>query len=210
MNANADSDADRMPHRPSILRPPLILASGSPRRRSLLEAAGYPIEIEVSDVPEHDPEPWETPEGYVTLLAWRKATAVASRRRRGLVLGADTTCAIDGVFLNKPIDRDDAERMIRLQEGRLVPVWTGIALVRAESGEGLVAVERSVCRFRELGDAERTAYLDSGKWEGKAGAYGIQDDDPVVEMVEGAWSNIVGLPMELLDRLLREYPRLWN
>ena len=178
------------------MAPELILASGSPRRKMLLEQAGYSFEVEVSDVPEPEPAPGFPAEEYVATLAWRKARAVALRRDRGWVLGADTTCTVDGVFLNKPVDRDDAERMIRLQEGRDVPVVTGICLYQADRHQWLGAVEVSLCRFRALSDAERAAYLDSLAWEGKAGAYGLQDDDPVVSLVSGSWSNVVGLPLE--------------
>src|SRR5690606_2517130 len=138
------------------------------------------------------------PGAYVTELSWRKAHAVARRRGSGLILAADTTCDLDGRLLNKPLDRADAERMIRAQEGRDLEILTGLCLYHAARGEWVGAVERSVVRVRPLTDAERNAYLDSGLWQGKAGAYGIQDDDPFVTVVSGSWSNVVGLPMERL------------
>src|SRR4051812_7554518 len=97
-------------------KPRLILASASPRRRQLLEEAGYPFAVEVSGVEEPEPDPGTLPAAYAAQLAWRKATAVARRRRAGLILAADTVCAVGGRILNKPQDRADAERMIRLQE----------------------------------------------------------------------------------------------
>src|SRR5690349_17767135 len=96
----------------------LILASASPRRRQLLSEAGLEFEVDPSGVEEPEPAGPVDPAGYACELAWRKAAAVASRRGRGLVLAADTVCAVEGHILNKPIDRADAERMIRLQEGR--------------------------------------------------------------------------------------------
>src|SRR6476620_4705634 len=96
----------------------LVLASASPRRRQLLAEAGYEIEVEPSDVEEPAPGPGTSPATYAAQLAWRKAAAVAARRSSGLVLAADTLCAVAGEILNKPADRADAERMIRLQEGR--------------------------------------------------------------------------------------------
>lgn len=186
----------------------LILASASPRRRSLLEAAGYRFEVDPSDFEEPEPAPGTPVDVYVAHLAWRKALAVASRRGSGLVLGADTACAVGDEILNKPTDRADAERMIRLQEGRDTAVATGLCLVRAGRGDWVGAVERSIVRFRPLTTAERTGYLDSGRWRGKAGAYGLQDDDPWVRIAEGSWSNVVGLPMERLAALLGEFPRL--
>ena len=116
--------------------------------------------------------------------------------------------AVGGVILNKPADRADAERMIRLQEGRDTEVLTALCLYRAERREWVGAVESSLVRFRRLTDAERAAHLDSGKWAGKAGAYGVQDDDPFVHVAAGSWSNVVGLPMERLADLLRRYPGL--
>lgn len=124
------------------------------------------------------------------------------------MLAADTACAVGGLILNKPVDRDDAERMIRLQEGRDTEVMTGICLYRADRVEWVGAVETSVVRFRELDDAERSEFLDSDRWEGKAGGYGVQDRDPFVSVVEGSFTNVVGLPMERLAALLERYPSL--
>ncbi len=115
-----------------------------------------------------------------------------------MILAADTSCAVGGEILNKPVDRDDAERMIRLQEGRNVEVLTAIVLYRPSGSEWAGAVETTVVKVRELTDAERLEHLDSGRWVGKAGAYGVQDDDPFVTVVRGSWSNVVGLPMERL------------
>ncbi|HEY2156175.1 MAG TPA: Maf family protein [Isosphaeraceae bacterium] len=188
--------------------PPLILASASPRRRLLLEEAGYRFEVDPSDVDEPPPAPGTPVADYVALLAWRKAHAVAARRKKGLILAADTACAVEDEILNKPVDRADAERMIRLQEGRDTEVVTGLCLYRADRGEWVGAVESSVVRFRPLTDEERNRYLDSGRWQGKAGAYGVQDDDPWIAIPSGSWSNVVGLPMERLEEILRSNPTL--
>jgi septum formation protein len=190
------------------MRTRLILASASPRRRQLLEEAGFAFEVDPSDVEEPEPAPGVEPALYAADLAWRKAVAVATRRKAGLVLAADTVGAVDGAILNKPVDRAEAERMIRLQEGRDSDVLTGVCLVRAENWEWAGAVETSVVRFRILTDGERAGYLDSLRWQGKAGAYGVQDKDPFVEVVRGSFSNVVGLPMERLEALLRGHPGL--
>ncbi len=186
----------------------LILASASPRRRQLLTEAGYLIEVDPSEVDEPEPDVHTPVVDYVAWLAWRKASTVAARRKSGLILGADTSCSVAGEILNKPVDRADAERMIRLQEGREIDVVTGLCLYRADRGDWVGAVETTVCICRPLTDAERLEHLDSGRWEGKAGAYGVQDDDPFVTVVRGSWSNVVGLPMERLAALLAEFPRL--
>ncbi len=189
-------------------RPHLILASASPRRRQLLLEAGYPIEVDPSHIDEPEPDGPTDVSFYVANLAWRKASSVAARRKSGLILAADTACGVDGIILNKPVDVDDAERMIRLQEGREIEVVTGICLYRADRGEWVGSSEITLCSCRVLSDAERLEHLESGRWEGKAGAYGVQDNDPFVTVVRGSWSNVVGLPMERLAELLREFPRL--
>lgn len=183
----------------------LILASASPRRRQLLTEAGYRFDVDPSEIDEPEPVGPVDPAQYAALLAWRKAHAVASRHEHGLVLAADTVCAVAGRILNKPVDRADAERMIRLQEGRVTEVLTAICLYRVDQREWIGAVESSLVSFRELTDAERRAHLDSNRWQGKAGAYGVQDHDPFVEVVQGSWSNVVGLPMKRLAALLRSY-----
>jgi septum formation protein len=191
-----------------IARPHLILASASPRRRLLLSEAGYTFEVDPSGIDEPLPSGPVDAAAYAVDLAWRKAAEVARRRGKGLILAADTVCDVDGTLLNKPADRDDARRMIQLQEGRDTEVLTALCLFRADREEWVGAAERSIVRFRVLSDPEREAYLDSNKWQGKAGAYGVQDDDPFVTVIAGSWSNVVGLPMERLARLLEAFAEL--
>ncbi|MFO0958700.1 MAG: Maf family nucleotide pyrophosphatase [Isosphaeraceae bacterium] len=190
----------------------LILASASPRRRSLLSEAGYRFIVDPSDV--HEPEPdaasQADPKGYALHLALNKARAVALRHARGLILAADTVCSVAGEILNKPIDRADADRMIRLQEGNETDVLTAIVLQPAGRDLWVAGVERSTVYFRPLTERERADHLDSGRWEGKSGAYGVQDNDPYIRLSGGSHSNVVGLPMERLAALLREHPSLWD
>lgn len=190
------------------MKPTLVLASASPRRRQLLAEAGYVFEVDPSDIDEPEPPPGTSPADYAAGLSWRKASAVAARRGSGLILAADTVCAVGDAILNKPLDRADADRMIRLQEGRDTEVLTGLCLYRADRREWVGAVEISIVRFRPLVDAERLAYLDSGRWEGKSGGYGVQDHDPFVQVAGGSFSNVVGLPMERLAELLASHPGL--
>jgi septum formation protein len=96
--------------------------------------------------------------------------------------------------------------MIQAQEGRDVEVVTALVLLRAERLEWLGAIETSTVHVRPLTAAERDAYLDTGLWQGKAGGYGVQDDDPFVTVTSGTWSNVVGLPLERLAQLLRDHP----
>jgi septum formation protein len=190
------------------MKPRLILASASPRRRMLLEEAGYPLVVDPSGFEEPEPDSQAAPSDYAAHLAWRKAATVARRHRTGLVLGADTVCDVRGQILNKPLDRADADRMIRLQEGHETDVISGICLFRAGSEEWVGAVEVSVVRFRRLSDHEREEYLDTNLWEGRSGGYGLQDRDPFMTVVKGSLSNVVGLPMERLAELLQNYPLL--
>jgi septum formation protein len=190
------------------LKPRLILASASPRRRQLLEEAGYPFEVEASGIEEPPPASGVLASTYAAKLAWWKAAYVAARKGNGLILAADTVCCVEGEILNKPTDRADAERMIRLQEGHDTEVISGLCLYRAERDEWIGAVDVSVVQFRPLTDQERVAYLDSRRWEGKSGAYGVQDHDPFVSVISGSFSNVVGLPMERLAELLKRYPSL--
>ncbi len=175
---------------------PLILASGSPRRSELLKKAGVRFRVRPSGFVEPDPAADQDVRHYVSQLAWNKAWDVARQETSGWILAADTAGDLDGLALNKPIDRADAERMLRIQEGREIAIHTGVCLMRAGGLFWHGFVETSVIRMRPLTDAERLAYLESGQWEGKAGAYGVQDDDPIVTTLSGTWSNVVGLPLE--------------
>ena len=190
------------------MKPRLILASESPRRKQLLEEAGYEFEVDPAGIDEPEPSSEMSPWAYAAHLAWRKAAEVARRRSTGLILGADTICVVEGEILNKPLDRADAERMIRLQEGRNTHVISGICLYRVDRHEWVGAVEVSVVQFKPLSDQDRLAYLDSERWQGKSGGYGVQDHDPFVAVVRGSFSNVVGLPVERLEALLQTYPAL--
>jgi septum formation protein len=190
------------------MKPRLILASASPRRRQLLVEAGYEIEVDPAGIDEQEPDPEISPWAYAAHLAWRKAAEVARRRPAGLILGADTICVAQGQVLTKPIDRADAERMIRLQEGRDTHVISGVCLYCASRHEWVGAVEVSVVHFKPLADQERSQYLETERWQGKSGAYGVQDPDPFVAVVRGSFSNVVGLPVERVELLLQAYPGL--
>jgi septum formation protein len=192
------------------MKPRLILASESPRRKQLLEEAGYEFVVEPAGIDEPEPIAEMSPWAYAAHLAWRKAAEVARRRSTGLILGADTICVVEGEILNKPLDRADAERMIRLQEGRNTHVITGICLYRVDRHEWVGAVEVSVVQFKPLADQDRVAYLDSERWQGKSGGYGVQDNDPFVSVARGSFSNVVGLPVERLEAILQSYPELAN
>ena len=182
------------------LRKKLILASGSPRRRELLTAAGWEFEAITAGVDE-SVKPGEDPATYVQRLALSKAKAVAEKLGHGLVLGADTTFVIDGHILGQPVDDEDAKRMLRLLNGKWHEVLTGVAVVRVAGGSR-VNYETTRVRFAEMSERELDWYISTGEARGKAGAYGIQGAAGLfIEEIEGDYFNIVGLPIRLVYEL---------
>ncbi|MGC8551984.1 MAG: nucleoside triphosphate pyrophosphatase [Phycisphaerae bacterium] len=186
--------------------PPLILASASPRRAQLLTAAGYRFTVIPSTDRELAHRPHSIPvELWPTCVAFRKAIAVeAYAPRNSIILAADTIVVIDGKILNKAASRAAAKRMLSLLSGKRHRVLTGLALICRNQRR--MAVAESVLQMRRLSPSDLDAYLDSQLWRGKAGAYGIQDErsghDPFVRLISGEWSNVVGLPLELLKALM--------
>ena len=186
--------------------PKLILASRSPRRRELLAAGGYSFEVfPPSEAAECGVCSGETPAGLVTRLAYQKAADVARRLGRGSVLGCDTIAECNGQILGKPADQEHARAMLKTLSGREHRVLSGLCLWRIPDGEPLVRVATTTLCMDELSPRQLEEYLADGQWEGKAGAFGYQDGLDWVHVVEGSESNVVGLPMELLAEMVREY-----
>jgi septum formation protein len=176
----------------------LILASGSPRRRELLELLRVPFTVVIPEVDESQ-QPGERPLALVRRLAVDKAAAVEG----GLVLAADTIVEVDGEVLGKPADPDDARRMLRRLSGRSHRVHTGVAVRRGEHVR--VETATTVVTFVALTAPMIEWYLATGEPFDKAGAYAIQGTGGVfVEAVRGSVSNVVGLPLTSVARLLRE------
>ena len=152
---------------------------------------------------DESPLPGEAPGDYVLRLAGEKA-AMARKTGAGpgeLVLAADTTVVVDGEILGKPLDGEDARRMLRRLSGREHSVLTGIAL-RGPHGEAAAEVDETLVRFAPLSEAEIDWYVATGEPRDKAGAYAIQGLGSLfVEGVEGSWSNVVGLPIPRTYRL---------
>ena len=179
---------------------PLILASGSPRRAELLARAGYRFEVVPPDIDERR-QPGEAPRDYVARLAAEKAAAVAPRYPERVVLAADTTVVVDSTVLGKPRDADDAAGMLRRLSGRAHDVLTGVAVRRG--GAAVSAVEQTAVHLAALDEALIGWYVATGEPSDKAGAYGVQGiASRFVTRVEGSYSNVVGLPLTLVDRLL--------
>ena len=187
---------------------PLYLASASPRRRELLQGLGLRFNVEPATVDE-SPLPGETPDDHVVRLAAQKAAAVASRLRdRGteaLVLAADTTVAIDGAILGKPVDRAEALAMLRRLAGARHEVLTACRIVRTDDGRVAASVAVTGVRFHPWDESLARWYVGTGEPMDKAGAYGIQERGVLLcRDIEGSWSNVVGLPLESLPSLFRE------
>ena len=182
------------------LREKLVLASSSPRRKELLDAAGWPYEAIVAGIDE-SLKPDEAPAVYVQRLARSKAEAVAARLQSGLVLGADTTVVVENQILGQPADDNDARRMLNLLKGKWHEVLTGVAVVRV-GGETSVDYETTRVRFAEMTTEEINWYVATGEARGKAGAYGIQGAAGLfIEEIQGDYFNIVGLPIRLVYEL---------
>ncbi|MCC7293042.1 MAG: septum formation protein Maf [Phycisphaerales bacterium] len=186
--------------------PRLILASASPQRAELLRRHEYDFRVVPSPLPE--PEAPQlgstmTPAALAAELSAFKAKAVATLVREGVILGADTVAAIGDRVFGKPVDRADAHHTLASLGGTSHQVITGLTLLDAATGRCDTRTDTTVVVMRRLSEAELEGYLDTGAWEGKAGAYGIQDHgDAFVERIEGSFTNVVGLPMELLAEML--------
>jgi len=182
---------------------PFVLASTSPRRRQLVRVFGFPVQTASADVDETI-HPGELADAAVQRLATDKARSVAGAFPGSLVLGADTVVVCDGVILGKPTSPSDAREMLSLLSGREHVVHTGMALVHAETGRVVSAVEQTYVTMDELSAAEVAAYVATGSPLDKAGAYGIQDDTGaiLVKSIRGDFYTVMGLPLNRLFRLI--------
>jgi septum formation protein len=189
-------------HPVSSIHVRLILASASPRRAELLTAAGFAFDVVPADVDE-TPRPGEAPTVYALRVARDKANAVAARLTGGaLVLAADTVVVAGDRLMGKPVNGHDAASMLRALAGRVHDVHTAVVLRGAIDREAVVT---TMVRFNSLTDAEIDWYVATGEADGKAGAYGIQGRAArFIEGIDGSWSNVVGLPIATVYRMLSE------
>lgn len=186
----------------------LILASSSPRRGKLLAEAGYEFEVVRPPILEPDETLGRLPASQqAEALAYFKAREVADQHPDACVLGADTIVAVNDRILGKPADQADAREMLGVLSGSRHTVITGVAML-GPGERRLIASESTHVTMRQMAQEEIEAYIGSEEWVGKAGAYAIQETaDRFVVHVEGSFSNVVGLPMELVGRMLDE---LWR
>lgn len=186
------------------LKQPLILASKSPRRAQLLKEAGIPFTVVPSEVDESQfSAQGLAAEELARQLALAKAKSVASRFPAKLVLGADTLVDCQGQIIGKPADLADAEAILKKLFAFPHQVITGVALLRIRDHTEVVECDVTTVYPRPMTASDIKQLLETGTWKGKAGAYAIQDGgDRFVEKLEGSLSNVIGLPMELLDKLM--------
>lgn len=184
-----------------------ILASASPRRKLLLQKAGYCFEV----VPSNVDESFLNSEGltseiYAKHLALAKAKDVAVRFANALVIGADTVVDLDGEIIGKANDAAHAEAITRKLFSRPHKVITGLALVCIEKTIEIIEADTTIVYPRRLTDAQIAEHIRKGDWQGKAGAYGIQETgDEFVEAIDGSFTNVMGLPMERIESLLLKF-----
>ncbi len=181
---------------------PVTLASGSPRRKQILRLAGIAPKIIVPDVNE-DLDGIESPRDYAITLARLKLESIPADE--SLTIAADTIVVLNDKILGKPVDNLDARRILRFLSGRRHWVMTALALRNGKSDKIYVDGEKSYVTFNDLKSADIKCYVDSGEPMDKAGAYGIQGmGELLVEKLEGSLLNVIGFPIELFVRMLRE------
>ena len=183
------------------LKCPFILASGSPRRKEILETMGIPFVIDVSDV---DESFTGIPQKAVIELSCRKAKAVSQKYSDAYVLAADTLVYTDHV-LGKPGTQENAIKMLNELSGRWHSVFTGLTLIHPRSGNMIQKLCETRVHFIDMSDEEIRAYAATNDCNDKAGAYGIQSLGGIfVDRIEGSYSNVVGLPMTVLYDMIKE------
>ncbi len=186
---------------------PIILASSSPRRKQLLAEADYKFTIVCPDIDESA----FTTEGispceYAERLALAKASSVAEKFPDCLVIGADTVADFGGEIIGKPANAKEAEEITRRLFSGPHKVITAVAIVRVSDGTEIVESDSTTVYPKKLSDKQIAEHIKGGSWRGKAGAYAIQEGgDEFIERIEGSLTNVMGLPMELLQRLLKGF-----
>ena len=182
--------------------PTMVLASASPRRKELLAKAGIEFEVSAANIPE-EPRAGELPATFAERMAREKAKAVQRSKPGRVILAADTVVALGNEILGKPLDDADAARMLRLLSGKSHQVTTGVCLLGPGCDD--VCSETTTVAFSEISDHDISEYVASGEPFDKAGAYAIQGGAARwVKKVKGDYNNVVGLPVNLVLKMLRE------
>jgi septum formation protein len=184
----------------------IVLASASPRRKQLMEQAGYRFSVAVSDVEESgfEAEGLDSSE-FAKRLAMAKAKAIAVKYTDSIVIGADTVVDFQGRIIGKPVNKKEAEEITRKLFSCPHKVITAIAIVRLSDGIEIVDSDTTWVYPRELTEEQIADHIKSDNWQGRAGAYGIKEKgEEFVERIEGSFTNVCGMPMELLEKLMAD------
>jgi len=184
---------------------PLILASQSPRRKSLMHEYGYTFLVHPpSDTAEGGMCSGETPPELVVRLAKQKAEDVAKQYEHAVIIGCDTVAECMGTVLGKPVDIDDARRMLTMLRGKDHRVLSGLCIWKRPSDAVTLKLDITTLHMDNVTDSQVEEYLATEKWQGKAGAFGYQDGWDWLHVIQGSETNVIGLPMEVLaDALSR-------
>ena len=184
------------------MKPSLVLASQSPRRKKLLGILGIPFEVIPANIAEV-PGPAETAEQFVVRAAREKGIEVGDRVSNSIVLSADTVVTIDGLILGKPVDEDHAIRMLQQLSGRQHVVYTSVCVIDQIHGEMHEALEKTIVWFNPMTDAQIIDYVRREEVLDKAGAYAIQGYAAVyISKIEGNYGNVMGLPLPVVHDFL--------
>lgn len=186
-----------------------ILASASPRRKQLLEQANLSFRVVPSDVDESKYSSVNiTSADFAAALALAKAKKIAADFPDFLVVGADTVVDYNGHIIGKPVDAADAEQIIRKLFSSPHKVITALAFVRLKDNTEIVKTDTTIVYPKMMSDEQIADHIEGLSWQGKAGAYGIQETgDEFVEKIEGSFTNVMGMPMELFLRILKKVGR---
>ena len=181
----------------------IVLASGSPRRKEILENMNLKFDIIKSEIEETTLES-ESPEDLVKRLSYEKAHDIATRNRDSIVIGADTVVVLDNNVLGKPKDKEDAFNMLKKMSGREHDVITGISILCLDSKKEIIDFCVSKVKFKNLSDEDIYSYIATGECMDKAGSYGIQGlGGLLVEYIKGDYFNIVGFPISSASEILK-------
>jgi len=183
----------------------IILASGSPRRKELLEKIGLKFEVEPASFVEDIPTGL-SPGEIAKKLSLEKARAVAAKHQDAIIIGADTFGVFEGKILGKPHHAEQAKKMLSMLSGKSHLVVTGYAVIDSTTGKTVTGIAETIVHFRKLTKEEIEAYAATGEPLDKAGAYGIQGLGALfVDRIEGDFYNIIGLPLCAIAESLKEF-----
>lgn len=183
----------------------IILASGSPRRKELLQILGLQFDLEESNYKE-ELEKKRNPKELACFLSQNKAKAVAQKHKDAIVIAADTLIVFQGKILGKPRSREDAQEMLRRISNKSHSVITGFTIIDTRKNKTISQTVETKVYFRKLSEKEIENYVKTGEPQDKAGAYGIQGLGQIlIQRIEGDYANVVGLPLGALAQSLKEF-----